>query len=757
MSDSRTTITSYPKMELLAPAGNMACAIAAFDAGADAVYAGLKKFNARERTDNFSVEEMASLIEYAHADSKKVYVTFNTLVKESELRDAASALSELDRIRPNAVIVQDIGILRIIRDFFPNLKIHASTQMGLHNSAGIKLAAHEGISRVILERQTTLNEIKLIKKNSPPDIELELFVHGALCCCLSGTCMLSSWMGGWSGNRGKCKQPCRREYFNLDGNGSFDPSKGSYILSPHDLCAAELLSEFREIGIASIKIEGRLKRADYISKVVSAYRLLLDATPDNYRNAEDEAKELFFRSYTRKPSLGFYTEQSTGNLIRHETSGTLGLLCGKVVKRTPQGFAAQLSRKLHVGDNIRVQSSDSEEGVTFSILKISVDNTPVMKALPGQTCFIHTDREIGRDASIWKIGESCPDYAKRINAIPNARTHIDLGIKLSASSIAVSVENLAEKKIWSATLNLSPADKRPLAEETLISEFASSASDKFCAGKINAEIEGNLFFPSSLLKSVRRDFWLWVEKEITKDSPDKVHQERLEAFFKHYDSLKPAGKTFRNSVIHGKDFSMSGDIIKVCEITSANAASADEVMLPFFVTEKELPGLCEKIKMLIKSGVKTFRATSLHHFGILRDFKDITIKTSIPLPVCNSIAAEEAGMLGAVCIQPWIELEKCELENLIRKSPVPMEIYVYGRPVIFATRAPVNASGRITDGRRNSFRVEKAGKLTVILPEKVMRIELKDGEFAASQCIDLRHAEKDEKESSSFNYMTVLS
>ena len=208
-------------IELLAPAGNMASALAAFDAGADAVYCGLKKFNARDRSENFTPQEMSKLIAYAHKNGKKVHITFNTLIKEPEIPAAAEELSMLADMGPDAVIVQDIGILAMIRDFFPSLTIHASTQMGFHNSAGLELASKTGAKRVILERQVTLDEInKMTDYGNKLPLELEVFVHGALCCCLSGSCLFSSWSGGWSGNRGKCKQPCRRQYFNVGDAGA---------------------------------------------------------------------------------------------------------------------------------------------------------------------------------------------------------------------------------------------------------------------------------------------------------------------------------------------------------------------------------------------------------------------------------------------------------------------------------------------------------------------------------------------------------
>ena len=255
--------------ELLAPAGNLNTALAAFDAGADAVYAGLKKFNARERGENFTAEEMGQLISYAHRNGKKVYLTFNTLLRDSELREAASALAELHYLHPDALIVQDIGAAAMIRDYFPGLEIHASTQMAIHNSAGIRTAAEMGCSRVILERAATLDELRGMAKNSP--VELEVFIHGALCCSLSGICLLSSWIsrGDASGNRGKCKQPCRMLYKDSSG-------KNGFFLSTRDLCGLDLVPEFIRLGISSLKIEGRLRKADYVSGVVKAYRMVLD-------------------------------------------------------------------------------------------------------------------------------------------------------------------------------------------------------------------------------------------------------------------------------------------------------------------------------------------------------------------------------------------------------------------------------------------------------------------------------------------------
>ncbi|MBR2720799.1 MAG: U32 family peptidase, partial [Lentisphaeria bacterium] len=284
-------------MELLSPAGNLELALAAFDGGADAVYCGLAgAFNARMRAENFTLETLGKLIRFANENGKRVYVTFNTLIKENELGTMFENLSELAKLRPDALIVQDAGVIYTVRKYFPELKLHASTPMGIHNSAGVKVMENLGISRVILERQITLPELKKISENS--NIELEVFIHGSLCCSLSGRCLLSGHLFNQSGNRGQCKQPCRRSY---TANG-----QSGFFLSPGDLCGLSILDELRSANVASLKIEGRLRTPDYVWKTARAYRTLLDAPAENRAEAYIEAENILNTALSRRKTLGFY-------------------------------------------------------------------------------------------------------------------------------------------------------------------------------------------------------------------------------------------------------------------------------------------------------------------------------------------------------------------------------------------------------------------------------------------------------------------
>jgi len=232
-------------MELLAPAGTKESFIAAINAGADAIYVGSKKFNARINADNLNFYDLEVLIDYAHSRNVKVFIVFNTLIKHEEINDAVNTLATLDRLHPDGIIVQDLGIARIISQYFPNLNLHASTQLAVHNSLGVDVLADMGFKRVVLARELTFAEIKAISNH--PKIELEIFAHGALCFCISGMCFFSSVIGGYSGNRGLCTQPCRRIWHTQDTKG--------YLFSPKDSELAEHLDKLKTTSVKSLKIE----------------------------------------------------------------------------------------------------------------------------------------------------------------------------------------------------------------------------------------------------------------------------------------------------------------------------------------------------------------------------------------------------------------------------------------------------------------------------------------------------------------------
>lgn len=640
------------EVELLAPAGNLACALAAFDAGANAVYAGLKRFNARERTENFSHEDMSKLLGYAGRNGKKVYITFNTLIKENELCDAAEELAALELLRPDAVIVQDIGALRLIRDYFPGLTIHASTQMGLHNSAGIAFARDLGVKRVILERQTTLKEIQQMLAISP-DMELEMFIHGALCCCISGSCLLSSWLGGWSGNRGKCKQPCRRRYHSDEGNGFF--------LSSQDLCTLELIPQIMSSGVRSLKIEGRLRRADYVENVVSAYRLAMDSVhdPTQFKETLPKAKELLAKTCGRKWSLGFYTEQARKDLIKFDSLGASGQLCGKVIGSGNGGFTVLPSRRLHVGDVIRVQPRSGDEGPAVTITKMSIHGKAVNRALKDEAVFILSDKVVTKDSLVYKTGESVGDYTKRIAALPLRKLPLDLKISLTRKELKIQIPAGIR---WEKTLDLAEAGTHPLTPETLIREFASAGTETIGNGTITATVSDNPFLPASILKGLRKEFNSFLNDHLTEDMIRSDNAARLHRFHMDYRSLQPSVSpaAITAAVPRGKRLDLPNGAVIAREIKDTPSPH-EELILPFFIREKDLADIKKALADFVKRGGKSVRITSLHHFELLKPYSALKIKTCMPLPVSNSFAAAEVASHGAELVQAWLELGRAEL------------------------------------------------------------------------------------------------
>ena len=275
------TQPTLQRPELLAPAGNWECAKAAVENGADAIYFGLDRFNARMRAENFTEADLPELMEYLHRRGVKGYVTLNTLIFPQELREAEKYLRTIISAGVDAVIVQDIGICRLIRHLSPDFPIHASTQMTITSAVGVEFAKSLGCNLVVLARECSLNQIDRIQyqiARSDASLPLEVFVHGALCVAYSGQCLTSEALGGRSANRGECAQACRMTYELIADGNEVELGDRKYLLSPQDLAGLEVLPELVKTGVSSLKIEGRLKTAEYVANVTRVYRQALDSS-----------------------------------------------------------------------------------------------------------------------------------------------------------------------------------------------------------------------------------------------------------------------------------------------------------------------------------------------------------------------------------------------------------------------------------------------------------------------------------------------
>lgn len=734
--------------ELLAPAGTPAAALAAYDAGADAVYAGLAKFNARERGENFTPETMAGMIRHAHKLNKKFYVTLNTLVKETELPELAEYLAMLDEMSPDALIVQDLGVLRLAREFFPNLTLHASTQMGFHNSAGIELAQSLGVKRVILERQLSLEEVTEISKKSP--LELEVFVHGSLCCSLSGACLLSSYLGGYSGNRGKCKQPCRRRYYTNHGNGFF--------FSPQDLCTIDMLGELKKLKLASLKIEGRLRQPDYVSSVVGAYRMLLDAPEAEFPKLLGEARNLLSKSCGRKWSAGFYQLEAAKTLILHDSFGATGVLCGQVDELRDNGFSLTVKKRLFLGDRVRVQPMSGDEGPAMTITKMFVNNQLAKKALPGDRVTILCDKIMPERGLLFKIGESFGDYTARVNALPKSKIKLDLEVNIADGGISVALKN-GLLDLWRKPIELAVAKSRSLSMADVAAEFAAADSDVFELGSVTGKVPADAFLPASVLKALRREYFDYLKANLKPEGVFRSSLEKVEKFRKMYEKLKVdyvLSELLTETVALRPNGAEPANrkAIRANLVYECNKLT-DEAILPEFCAENRLESVHKAIKAAYVMGVRRFRVTSLYGLSLLKSYQDVTVSVSAPLPVCNSLAVLELLKFNVGKVMAHLELEKSAILALQAKSPLPLELYRYGRPVLLVSRAELPVDGEIKDARGNVFVVRYDGKskLSRVYASSIISVPRLPGMY---DYYDLINAHWGSEDTGTFNFDGAL-
>ncbi len=360
--DYKDTAVTYTTAELLAPAGNPEALDAALAEGADAVYLGLKNFNARMRTNNFAYSQFEAAAEAVHKQGKKIYVTVNTVFEQREADRMYQLLQYLEKVGPDGIIVQDLGVVKMARDHFPGLKLHASTQMNVSTALGANFLSRYGFKRVVLSRELSLEEMKAVRLNT--NMELETFVHGALCVSASGLCLFSSYLGGRSANRGACTQACRR-LFRSEGD------EDGYYFSPDDLQLVEKVPELVEAGLTTFKIEGRMKSADYVGTVVAAYRHMLDNWRFDRERAATKALSILQGDFARHKTTFWFDGSVAPDYIRPGQAGGTGIALGKVkmVRVFEEQRWLQVSRHegISEGDSVRIHKHGDSGRVTAKV------------------------------------------------------------------------------------------------------------------------------------------------------------------------------------------------------------------------------------------------------------------------------------------------------------------------------------------------------------------------------------------------------
>ena len=490
------------KIELLAPAGNMDALRAAIMAGCDAVYLGGIRFGARAFSKNFDNDEIVEAIKYAHLYGVKVYVTVNTLIYENEVGVFLEYVEFLHKNNVDGLIIQDFGMFDLVRKTFPNLELHASTQMHIHNLDGVQLMEKLGMHRVVLARETSIDDIINIKKKS--NIELEVFIHGALCISYSGQCLMSSLIGGRSGNRGACAGSCRLKYDVISENGK-KLNRDGYPLSTKDLNSLERIGELIEAGVSSLKIEGRMKSPQYVYMVVNLYRKAIDSYYENgcAKIDEDELlklKKIFNRNFTK----GFLFHADNNDLINGYRPNHMGVPVGKIIDFKKGIAKIKLTDSVSIGSGLRVIGKKNDVGINVN--DFYINNKLVKKANSGDTISIkvNSDIEIGDivvitvDKEIFDEIDSIVDSSLR-KVIINGKFYGHVGEKcvltLNDGVHEISVHgDIVDKSV-----------NRPVDRETIYGKLSKLGDTVYKFQQLDIDIENDIFIPIKEINDLRRE------------------------------------------------------------------------------------------------------------------------------------------------------------------------------------------------------------------------------------------------------------
>lgn len=495
--------------ELLAPAGDWEALRAAVAAGADAVYLGGKQFGARQYASNFDLQKLQEASDFLHLHGKKIYVTANTLINNAEIGDAVNFLAALYDAGVDAVIVQDPGLIHLAHRYFPSLALHASTQMTVHNLAGAVFLKEWGFKRVVLARELTGAEVEAIVAQS--GIEIEVFIHGALCICYSGQCLLSSMIGGRSGNRGRCAQPCRMEY-QLVKSGKSLPTEGSYLLSPKDLALITKIPELVRSGVSSLKIEGRMKRPEYVYSVVKTYRAALNRyvqDPEHFRVRPEELQELE-QAFNRGFTTGYFDENRNYPNMSYLRPNNRGIYLGRILKTDISRNRAllKLEAPLEQGDEIEVWVSKGGR-VTATVSDLEDDGRMLVSAEPGVMVSFDLKGKIFPGDRVFKVfsfksnqeAKQAIDTGNPGLEIPcKANVEGELGGKLKVTY----TDSRGNQGTANSEIQLQAARNRPLTREVLAEQLGRLGDTPYRLEQLHSELTDNLMLPVSELNQTRR-------------------------------------------------------------------------------------------------------------------------------------------------------------------------------------------------------------------------------------------------------------
>ena len=718
-------------VELLAPVGSFEALKAAVQNGANAVYLGGKDFGARASANNFDRDELKEAVKYAHIRGVQVFVTTNTLRKENEIEDFLEYAKFLYDIDVDAIILQDIGMARLIKRELPDFELHASTQMVAHSLEDVKYLESVGFDRVVLAREVTVEEIKYICDNCKADIEV--FVHGALCVCYSGQCLMSSMIGNRSGNRGRCAQPCRQRYELIDVYTEVVNSNGDYLLSPRDLNAIEEIDKVIDAGVHSLKIEGRMKRPEYVATVIDGYRKTIDEyLATNKLNVSDKTINDLYTIFNRKFTKGLLLGDVGKDMMNSQLPNNQGLYVGTVVdyNKKAKRLKIKLANTLKKGDGInlgggtigRIIKNGNIETIGYKGETIELDF--VGEARKGQIVFKTSDSEL-----MDRVQATFTQDKEFVKNIIDAKITIKLGQK--------PILTLKDRYSNEATIEgdkiVEEAMKVALSKEKVETQLRKLGNTPYELDLLEIELDDNVSLPISLLNQMRRDCIELLDKERVSIKNRKYKNKTVK--------YKPVLYN-RN-----KQQEISVKVKNLEQLESALECGVDRIYYEDTNTIDKAMSLAMKYnKKVIYSAPRIIRNKEYNHlakannagvesvqvgnYGSIDYFKDKKLNIDYYLNAFNSETINYYKEIGAdtLCISQ--ELNINEIKETIKYTDINIESVVYGyTPLMITEYCPM---GVIVRDCKKDKRVAKCKESIYALRNS------KGDEFRVSQDIFCR-------------------
>lgn len=674
------------KYEILAPAGDMNALRAAVSAGANAVYLGYDEFSARAKAKNFNKKELEEAVKFAHLRNVKIYVTFNILIADFEIKRAMESIKMLHDIGVDALILQDIGIADRIRKDFPDFELHASTQMAVNNFYGAAFLKEMGFSRVVLARETPFFEVEKIKEL---DIDIETFIHGALCVCYSGECLMSSMIGGKSGNRGECAQACRRSYEILDFHKN-KIARRLYYISPKDLNTLDDVAKVINAGGYSLKIEGRMKNPEYVYTLVSSYKKALEGK----LKIEDKenTEQVFNRGFTK----GFFNGDFGNNFISSDRPDNRGVEIGKVISIFKNFAKVVFSVDVFEGDGLEFESNKGRFGFKVrEFYKFGEEVNLVLHKMPTE------GSKINRTYSK-KLYEKVDDKIENYNFKRNLDLDLNINIgenpKINGKTEGFETNYELDKKV-------EVAKKSGLSREKVLENISKTGDSIFEVRSVDLNLDEGAFLPISAINEMRR--------EVVKKLENKILEKSINRVLNPYNFVERSNR----AKIKSKDSKIKVFFNKFEDLDKTNLSNIDEIIirakdlekfkkkykrevsiyLDKFYSYRELENLRNYI--LKDKVVEGVWINNLSEYYIFKD-DDVKINADIGLNIFNSNSAEFFYNLGLNSITISPELNSRQIQEIVKNNSVDFNLISYGRvPVMTMKHCPYSVVKNCVDER----------------------------------------------------------